>query len=199
MIKKLTYLGLLLSSLSLLAQEEENQNKGIFNIGIESNSQWYIDDDEIQISEKDAVERFRSNSYIKGDYYIDRWEFGMQLESYTPKALLNYAPALDKTEVGTIYARYNNSDIGLDVTAGHFYEQFGSGLILRSWEDRQLGINNALFGGRIGYEIIPGAKATVLGGKQRIGMGFDLSESFISGANVDINIAQISNIEDILM
>ena len=197
MIKKLTYLGLLLSSLSLLAQEEEKQNKGIFNIGIESNSQWYIDDDEIQISEKDAVERFRSNSYIKGDYYIYKWEFGMQLESYSPKALLNYAPGLDKTEVGTVYARYNNSDIGLDVTAGHFYEQFGSGLILRSWEDRQLGINNALFGGRVGYEFLPGAKATLLGGKQRIGMGFDLSESFISGANLDMNLAQLSNLEDI--
>lgn len=194
MIKKLTYLGLLLSSLSLLAQEEEKQNKGIFNIGIESNSQWYKD---IKPPNKDTDKLFRSNNYIKGDYYINKWEFGMQLESYSPKALLNYAPALDKTEVGAVYARYNNPDIGLDVTAGHFYEQFGSGLILRSWEDRQLGINNALFGGRVGYAFLPGAKVTVLGGKQRIGMGFDLSDSFISGANVDMNIAELAALEEI--
>lgn len=197
MIKKLTCLTFSFGCLFAFAQEEqENQNKGILNIGVESNSQWYIDDNKIQISENDAVERFRSNSYIKADYFIDKWEFGVQVESYSPMALLNYSPELDKTDIGTIYARYNNSEIGLDVTAGHFYEQFGSGLILRSWEDRQLGINNSIFGGRIGYEFAKGAKATILGGKQRIGMGFDLSESFISGANIDISVSEISEMEN---
>lgn len=197
MIKKLTCLTFSFGCLFAFAQEEqENQNKGILNIGVESNSQWYIDDNKISISEKDAIERFRSNSYIKADYFIDKWEFGVQVESYSPMALLNYSPELEKTDIGTIYARYNNTEIGFDATAGHFYEQFGSGLILRSWEDRQLGINNSIFGGRIGYEFVKGAKVTVLGGKQRIGMGFDLSESFISGANVEVNISEISNMEN---
>src|SRR5690606_9017360 len=134
MIKKLTCLTFSLGSLFAFAQEEQdNQSKGTLNIGIESNSQWYIDDDKIKISE---IERFRSNSYIKADYFIDKWEFGFQVESYSPMALLKYSPKLDKTDIGTIYARYNNTEMGLDITAGHFYEQLGSGLILRSWEDR---------------------------------------------------------------
>jgi len=198
MIRKLTFLFFSFGSMIAIAQEnEQSQNQGQLNVGIESNSQWYIDDDKIKISEIDAVERFRSNNYIKADYFISKWEFGTQIESYSPMALLNYAPELEKTHIGTIYARYNNTDIGLDVTAGHFYEQFGSGLVLRSWEDRQLGINNAIFGGRIGYEFAKGSKATILGGRQRIGMGFDLSDSFISGINLDISISEISNMEDI--
>ena len=39
----------------------------------------------------------------------------------------------------------------LTVTAGNFYEQFGSGLILRSFEERTLGIDNALDGLRLKY------------------------------------------------
>src|SRR5690554_2846556 len=196
MIRKLTFLFFSFGSMIAIAQEnEQSQNQGQLNVGIESNSQWYIDDDKIKISEIDAVERFRSNNYIKADYFISKWEFGTQIESYSPMALLNYAPELEKTHIGTIYARYNDTDIGLDVTAGHFYEQFGSGLVLRSWEDRQLGINNAILGGRVGYEFAPGAKATILGGKQRIGMGFDLADSFISGANLDINLSEVTHIE----
>lgn len=197
MIKKLTCLTFSLGCLFAFAQEEQdNQSKGTLNIGIESNSQWYIDDDKIKNFEIDAVERFRSNSYIKADYFIDKWEFGFQVESYSPMALRSYPPKLDKTDIGTIYARYNNTEMGLDITAGHFYEQFGSGLILRSWEDRQLGINNSIFGGRISYDIGKGTKATILGGRQRIGMGFDLAKSFISGANVEVSISDISNMEN---
>ncbi len=200
MIKKLTCLFFSFGCLIVTAQEEEqtqDNNQGHLTIGVESNSQWYIDDEKIKISEIDAVERFRSNSYIKADYFISKWEFGVQVESYSPMALLNYSPELDKTHIGTIYAKYNNTELGLDVTAGHFYEQFGSGLALRSWEDRQLGINNAIFGGRIGYDFMEGARVTVLGGRQRIGMGFDLSESFISGANLDFNLSEIANLESI--
>ncbi|WGU71571.1 DUF6029 family protein [Capnocytophaga canimorsus] len=51
------------------------------------------------------------------------------------------------------------------MTAGHFYEQFGSGLALRLWEDRALGINNALFGGRIKWNLQDIFQLKVLGGK----------------------------------
>src|SRR5690606_35914200 len=116
MSKKLLTLSFCLGALLATAQEEQEatQNKGQLNVGFESNAQWYIDDNKIQISEIDAEERIRSNSYLKLDYFIKNWEFGLQAESYTPKALLNYAPGLDKTDIGTVYARYNNTDLGLD-------------------------------------------------------------------------------------
>jgi len=115
-------------------------------VGFENNSQWYIDDKKIKLDEMETDKRFRSNSYLKADYDYKNWSFGAQLEGYEPKALLNYSPELKDVNIGTIYARYNNRELGLDVTAGHFYDQFGSGLLFRSWEDRQLGINNSIFG-----------------------------------------------------
>ena len=55
----------------------------------------------------------------------------------------------------------------LQVTAGDFYEQFGSGLILRTYQDRALGVDGALRGGRIKLNPVAGLYLTGLVGKER--------------------------------
>jgi len=160
-------------------------------VGVESNSQYYIDDDKIKLEEKERDQRFRSNNYIKLDYTLKNFEFGIQGEAYYPKALLNYNPQLKDFNIGTIYARYNNYEKGIDATVGHIYEQFGSGLALRFWEDRALGINNALLGGKVKYQFSDTGQIKVLAGKQRIGMGFDLSDGTVYGADAEIDITNI--------
>ena len=56
---------------------------------------------------------------------------------------------------------------GFELTAGDFYEQFGSGFILRTYEERSLGIDNSIRGGRLKITAIPGLRVTLLGGVQR--------------------------------
>ena len=56
---------------------------------------------------------------------------------------------------------------GFELTAGDFYEQFGSGFILRTYEERSLGIDNSIRGGRLKVSAIPGVRLTALGGVQR--------------------------------
>ncbi|GET44801.1 DUF6029 family protein [Capnocytophaga felis] len=165
-------------------------------VGFESNSQYYIDDNQIKLDEFEAENRFRSNNYLKIDYRIKNFEFGLQGESYAPKALLHYNPQLKDYHIGTAFARYNNLQKGIDITAGHFYEQFGSGLALRFWEDRALGINNALFGGRIKWNLSDIFQLKVLGGRQRIGMGFDFSKGFIVGSDAELDISQLLKKEE---
>ena len=187
MIKRIVLAGsLFLSAISY----------GQLRVGIESNSQYYIDDAKIKLEEKERDQRFRSNDYIKLDYAIKNFEFGLQGEAYYPKALLNYNPQLKDFNIGTVYARYNNYEKGIDVTVGHIYEQFGSGLALRFWEDRALGINNALLGGKIKYRFGEAVTAKVLAGKQRIGMGFDLSDGVIYGADLDIDLTNLFHKDD---
>jgi len=165
-------------------------------VGIESNNQYYLDDEKIKIDEKEAEDRLRSNTYIKVDYFKNKWEFGTQIESYYPKAIINYNPDLQDVNIGTIYARYNDIENGVNITLGHFYEQFGSGLILRSWEDRALGVNNALFGMNAKFRLTKNLDLTALGGKQRIGMGFDFSESYVLGTNLEFNAADALKLEN---
>lgn len=185
-MKKLTIFAFLLSAISTNAQ---------LRGGIESNSQYYIDDDKIKLEEKERDERFRTNTYLKLDYTLNNFEFGIQGEAYYPKALLNYNPLLQDFNIGTVYARYNNYEKGVDITMGHIYEQFGSGLALRFWEDRALGINNSLFGSRAKIRIAEAAQIKILGGKQRIGMGFDFAEGIVYGIDAEVDLTHLMNSE----
>ena len=72
------------------------------------------------------------------------------------------------------------------LTVGSFYEQFGSGFILRTYEERSLGIDNSLFGGRLVVKPIKGVTMKVLSGLQR--RYWSMSEGVVSGADAEINI-----------
>lgn len=52
----------------------------------------------------------------------------------------------------------------LELRAGTVYEQFGSGLIFRTYEERALGINNALMGGNIRWRPWDGVTLKVVAG-----------------------------------
>ncbi len=74
----------------------------------------------------------------------------------------------------------------LQVTAGDFYEQFGSGLILRLYQERSLGIDNAIRGGRIKLNPVRGLNITMLGGKQR--RYWEHNPSWLWGADAEWSI-----------
>ena len=73
-----------------------------------------------------------------------------------------------------------------ELTAGTFYEQFGSGFILRTYEERSLGIDNSLLGARLVLKPMQGVTVKALGGKQR--RYWKWNDSFISGADAEVDI-----------
>ncbi|MDQ1856918.1 DUF6029 family protein [Chryseobacterium sp. WLY505] len=187
MQKKLFYGAALLASVNLFSQ---------LSVNLESNSQYYVDDSKVKLSETEKDQRFRSNNYLNVSYKLNKFTVGAQLESYEPKALLNYSPVLNKTNLGTYFISYNNEKAGIDASLGHFYEQFGSGLALRVWEDKQLGIANSLLGGKIKYTD-PSQTITLkaLLGKQRL--GFDLSKGLIMGLDAELKLDNMIKVKDL--
>jgi len=162
------------------------QTKNHFSAGFESIAQYYVDDK--KTGEFDDENQFRSNNYLAIDYTFHKFKVGIQFESYIPQALLNYSASFDKEfAVATFYAQFKSSET--DALIGYFYEQFGSGLIFRSWEDRQLGLNNSLLGGRIRYKAFEYLSFSGIYGKQRI--GFDLSNGQIFGLNSEIDLSPV--------
>ncbi len=174
--------NLVFASLVILSSITYSQKKGNFTISFESNSQYNLFDKE-EVSIKN--ENFRSNNYLNLNYTISDFSFGIQLESYAPNAILNFSPSFNKQiGLGTAFVKFKNKK--LDVTLGHFYEQFGSGLTLRSWEDRQLGINNALLGANIKFLPNPYLEFTGFVARQR--KGFEIAKSNLIGFNTEINL-----------
>ena len=88
------------------------------------------------------------------------------------------------------------------LTLGDFYEQFGSGLILRTYQERSLGIDNALRGGRLYWEPYKGIALKVIGGQQRryfdsgnndfvfIGKVYDKDKTFVWGGDLELSLDQ---------
>jgi hypothetical protein len=185
-MKKYIFLSSLCFSLLLSAQEEKDYGR-IYG-GIESNAQYYLDDSGLNFIKPD--EPFRSNNYLFLNYNFKNFTAGLQLESYEPNALLNYNPLFKGTDLGTYYVDYKNEK--LQVTVGHFYEQFGSGILLRAWEDRALGINSALRGTRVKYSPNDNINLTALYGRQR--SGFHVTNGDIYGFDSDFFLGEWLNL-----
>lgn len=75
-----------------------------------------------------------------------------------------------------------------EITIGTFYEQFGSGFILRTYEERSMGIDNSLLGGRIVVKPLNGVTLKVLSGKQR--RYWNWNKALVSGADAEIGLEE---------
>ncbi len=73
-----------------------------------------------------------------------------------------------------------------ELTLGSFYEQFGSGFILRTYEERALGIDNSLLGGRLVIKPLKGMTVKALSGVQR--RYWQYNDALISGADAEVNL-----------
>lgn len=72
------------------------------------------------------------------------------------------------------------------VTLGDFYEQFGSGFILRTYEERSLGIDNSLRGAHVAWNPFKGVGLKVLCGRQR--RYWEHNEAWVSGADAELSL-----------
>lgn len=170
-----------------------SQEKISINGGFESNSQWYLNDKGLNFSHPENP--VRSNNYLFLNSKYKNFYAGIQGESYQKNALLNYNPDFTGKNIvnlATYFVQYKNDKI--DLTAGYFYEQFGSGLLYRSWEDRALGINNALRGGRIIFKPTSYLTIKAINGKQR--SGFTVANSNIYGLDTEIILSDVFKMKE---
>ncbi len=166
------------------ATERKESDKGRLTGSFETNSIYYVQDNKTAAVVPD--DNFGSNNYLKLDYYRGKFSAGLQLEGYLP-VLQGYPTNLAKAALTNYYAMW--TDESFSVTAGTFFEQFGSGLLFRSYEDRTLGMNNALMGARVtyNYKDIVGVKA--IWGMPRLGMEF--TDTQVRGGDVSFVISNL--------
>ena len=74
----------------------------------------------------------------------------------------------------------------VELTLGDFYEQFGSGFILRTYEERSLGIDNSLQGLRFSVRPWAGLAVKMLAGRQR--RYWKHNNSWLTGGDIEWNI-----------
>ena len=168
-----------------VSAQEENSSKGYLSGSFETNNILYQND-----SPTGAVapeNRIGSNNYLKLDYYRGKFSAGAQLEGYFP-VLQDYPIELTKAKLTNYYVSW--TDDAFSVTAGTFYDQFGSGLLFRAWEDRTLGMNNAVMGARVTYNYKGIVSVKSLWGLPRMGMEF--SDTQVRGGDISFAISELA-------
>ena len=154
-------LGLAFSSIALAGFGQVNG--GTFTGNVESTFQYLKADSLInanQPASKGLLSTYANVFYTNGNF-----KAGIRLESYLPR-IQGYPDRYDGTGLGMRYVGYANSYI--DVTLGNFYEQFGAGLLFRSYEDRALGYDNNMDGMRLIFRPAKGVVLKGVYGQQRL-------------------------------
>lgn len=163
MRKILLFVSLILGVTSLQAQSllEKSKVSGSFEV----NTQLYRTDEGIGITDSLLDNKFLGiNGYGKIQYSLGNFTAGFRFESFqTP--LLGFREELEGSGIANYFATYDDGTIG--ITVGDIYDQFGSGLIFRTYEEWSLGFDNSLRGMRAVYRPCDGVIVKGVYGKQR--------------------------------
>lgn len=161
-------------------QDEINSVHGNFQI----DAQYYRPDSLIDapaVPEKMLSNAFGNINYIKG-----KFSAGVRYEAYN-----NVMQGFDKRYKGqgivNRFVRYQ--DPLFDVTLGNLYEQFGSGLIFRTYYEPGLLYDNSLDGLRVISNPIRGLTMKGVVGRQRT--FFDLGPGIVRGFDGEINVNEM--------
>ena len=144
------------------------------------------------IGASDVPERMLMNAradilYTNGDFSA-----GLRFEAYQ-NPLLGFDAQYTGQGLANYFVAYNGKL--LSVTAGNFYEQFGTGMILRVYEDRYLGLDNALLGINVQLRPWDGVTIKALAGKQRVYWGY--GDGLVRGIDGEVNLnSLVKSMED---
>ncbi len=164
-------------------------NTGEIHGDFDLNLQSYQEDELIGATAANEV--ILNNAYLNLNYIKGNFATGLRYESYL-NALADYDSEFKGNGIPYKYATYSVD--GLEVTVGNYYEQLGSGLIFRSYEEKGLGIDNAMDGVRLKYSPTQGTYLKTFIGKSRT--HFTYSDGIFRGADLEINTNELLSSEN---
>ena len=173
--------------LAFAANAQENPRKVVLHGSVQSDVLIPEEDKDINTGSYD--DWGLTNTYVDLNLMSKNVEAGARLE-FTEYPLPGFENDFKGWGVPHIYIK-GISDFGFDVTVGDFYDQFGSGFIFRTYEERSLGIDNALRGARLNVTAWKGVQFKLLGGLQRRYWDWKHG-AWVGGADLEVNLEQYS-------
>ena len=186
--KKLTIL-IALFPLALYAQEKADSSGISVSGSIESNI--YIPQYDEAIGTERYDEWALTNTYANVDVESRYIDAGARFE-FLKHPLPGYEEQFRGWGVPYYYIKGKIK--GAELTLGTFYEQFGSGLTLRTYEERTLGIDNSILGARLVLNPLKGMTIKALTGKQRRYWGH--SDALLTGVDAQHTFPLTRSIDD---
>ncbi len=172
--------------LAFVANAQESGRKVVLHGSVQSDV--LIPEEDEKIGTGTYSDWGLTNTYADLNLMSKYVDAGARLE-FTEFPLPGFEPDFKGWGVPHIYVKGKLK--GVDITAGDFYDQFGSGFVFRTYEERSLGIDNSLRGARVNVTGLKGVSFKVLGGLQR--RYWDWSkDSWVGDADLELNLEQYS-------
>ena len=164
MKKLLIFLTLIIVGITANAQDFLTKSKVSGSFQMDGNYYW--EDPGIGItSEEINGNQFGAYGFGKLRYQLGNFTAGMRFEAYQITPMSGFDMRVEGMGVANFFATYDDGTIG--VTVGDIYDQFGNGLVFRSYEEWTLGFDNALRGIRAVFRPWNGVTLKGVYGKQR--------------------------------
>ncbi|MCB9285271.1 MAG: hypothetical protein H6563_14460 [Lewinellaceae bacterium] len=150
---------------------------------LEANGNFFLRDTLIGAAKTPQYDRqiFGSESWLNLNYSNWGFDFALRFDVFNNSNLLNPQGSYTALGIGRWYVHKTVDNF--DFSVGYLYDQIGSGIIFRSYEQRALLIDNALVGLRVGYNFGDNLRVKAFSGLQK--QQFDLYKSVIAGASID--------------
>ena len=165
------------------------QDQGVFSGNLQSNFNVFLKDSLIGAVEGASPQYGKqissSESWLFLNYDIKGWHFAARYDLFNNSNLLNPADAYSGQGLGFWQIK---KEVGyLEITAGSFYDQFGSGAVFRAFENRLIGIDYAMEGVRLKYKVADDFVIKAFTGKQKGGLDrrFETSPQIVKGINAE--------------
>ena len=179
----------LLGTCNLALGQSKDSDKGQFSGNLLMTYQKYVRDDSIGATTKVYKENTASaDAWLFMQYRIKGYSFILRYDAFNNSPLLD--PQSAYTNHGVGFWQINKTIDKLDITMGSFYDQFGTGILFRAYEQRQIGIDYAIQGMRLKYNINDKWAIKGFAGNQKgnIKNRFGFANQVISGLNIEGNL-----------
>lgn len=185
MMNKVTlfFFNFLLLNLLPLENTAQQENGGTLSGSLETQGNFYIRDAKIGAANTPQYDHqlYGANSWLNLNYSNWGFDFGLRFDAFQHSALPNPLDSYTDEGIGRWFVHKKLEK--LDISGGYIYDQLGSGIVFRAYEERALFIDNALFGIRLAYDIAPDWQIKLFSGRQKF--RFDTYQSVVRGLGVE--------------
>jgi hypothetical protein len=164
-------------------QNEASPEINYLSGSLQANGNFYIRDSAIGASNIPQYDRqlVGADAWLNLQYNRSGFDVGVRVDIFNNSQLLNPKSSYSASGIGRFYLKKRIDK--LTIYGGYIYDQIGSGIIYRSYEERPLGIDNALVGLNLSYELSENWRIKAFSGRQK--QQFDLYKSTINGFNTE--------------
>lgn len=159
------------------------QNTARITGNLQTNGNFFIRDSAIGAANLPQYDnqKFGAESWLALNYSNWGFDIGVRFDLFNNSNLLNPTGSFTDEGIGRWYVHKKIDKF--DLSGGYLYDQIGSGIIFRAYEERTLMIDNALKGVKVGYEFNDNWKVKAFTGRQK--RQFDTYGSVVRGGAVE--------------